>query len=174
MNIRKALEEEHSKRVTSSIVRYVGADKGRFKSLMDLFLKSEYRITQRAAWPLSNIARENPLLIGSYLSRLIDLLGKPGHHAAVSRNILRILQDYKVPENHAAKLFDICLALMRNETSPVAVRAFAISTAANIASRYEGLDQEIRPILEELIKYPQTAAIRQRIKKALKSLRTSN
>lgn len=51
LNIRQLLQEEHSKKQTSRIVRYIGADKTRFAVLIELFFKGEYRITQRAAWP---------------------------------------------------------------------------------------------------------------------------
>ncbi len=42
MNIREALEAEHSKRQTMAIVEYVGSDAGRFRELMDIFLSGEF------------------------------------------------------------------------------------------------------------------------------------
>jgi hypothetical protein len=52
MDLLKLLRAEHSKKQTDRIVDYIGADKDRFALLMKLFLQGEYRITQRAAWPL--------------------------------------------------------------------------------------------------------------------------
>jgi len=57
MDLLKLLREEHSKKQTDRIVSYIGADKERFAILIQLFFKGEYRITQRAAWPLSYCVR---------------------------------------------------------------------------------------------------------------------
>ena len=55
MNLREALLKEHSKKQMLKIVKYIGNDQQRFDELMKLFLESEYRITQRAAWPVRTV-----------------------------------------------------------------------------------------------------------------------
>jgi hypothetical protein len=57
LNIHQLLQEEHSKKQTDRIVRYIGNDKTRFAGLIELFFTGEYRITQRAARPLSYCPR---------------------------------------------------------------------------------------------------------------------
>lgn len=49
INIQQLLQEEHSKKQTDRIVRYIGKDKTRFAVLIGLFFNGEYRIVQRAA-----------------------------------------------------------------------------------------------------------------------------
>ena len=44
MNIRQALQAEHSKPQTMKIVTYIGADKNRFAELMKIFFAGEYRL----------------------------------------------------------------------------------------------------------------------------------
>lgn len=63
INIHQLLQKEHSKKQTDRIVKYIGDDKTRFATLIELFFDGEYRITQRAAWPLSYCVREHPELI---------------------------------------------------------------------------------------------------------------
>lgn len=63
MDLLKAIEKEHSKTQCEKIVRYVGNDKVRFGELMQLFLKGEYRVTQRAGWPMSICVEKHPELI---------------------------------------------------------------------------------------------------------------
>ncbi|HLG33280.1 MAG TPA: hypothetical protein VI757_00245 [Bacteroidia bacterium] len=42
------------------IIRYVGDDQKKFDALVELFLKGEYRVTQRAGWSMSYIVIAHP------------------------------------------------------------------------------------------------------------------
>src|ERR1019366_7428933 len=53
MDLQNVILEEHSKKQCTKIVEWVGNNQEKFDELFDLFLNGEYRITQRAAWPLS-------------------------------------------------------------------------------------------------------------------------
>jgi len=68
MNLEAEILKEHSKRNTVRLAAWVGADKKRFKELMDLFLKGEYRVTQRSAWIVRHCAEKHPHLITPYLN----------------------------------------------------------------------------------------------------------
>jgi hypothetical protein len=82
MDLLKLLRAEHSKKQTDRIVHYIGADKDRFALLMKLFLQGEYRITQRAAWPLS---------YGRVMSVCFDFVQAPATPIAVKAFSLSIL-----------------------------------------------------------------------------------
>ena len=56
MDIRQALTAEHSKRQTMAIVEFIGDDARRFAELMKIVFAGEYRLTQRAAWPMNYCA----------------------------------------------------------------------------------------------------------------------
>src|SRR6201986_385170 len=100
MDLYRLLLEEHSKKQTDRIVKYIGKDKDRFAVLIELFFKGEYRITQRAAWPLSYCVREHPELIHPYFKRLLDNLARKDIPAAVIRNTVRLLQDVEIPRRY--------------------------------------------------------------------------
>ncbi len=170
MDIAKRLEQEHSLTLTNAIIKYIGDDKKRFKELMDVFLKSDFRATQRAAWPMSYVAIENPKLIYPYLSKLIKKLTEPGNHLAIPRNILRFCQEITIPEKHEGELVDACFKLIVSAESPVAVKAFAITVASGICKKYPELKRELRLHLEHMQNYPMTAAIKVRIRNAFKVL----
>ncbi len=53
MNLREEILKEHSKAPCNKIVQWIGSNQKRFDDLFELFLNDEYRVTQRAAWPLS-------------------------------------------------------------------------------------------------------------------------
>ncbi|MBA3683052.1 MAG: hypothetical protein H0W73_18085 [Bacteroidetes bacterium] len=172
MDIAKRLEQEHSLTLTNAIIKYIGDDKKRFKVLMDLFFKAEPRVVQRAAWPMSYVAINNPKLIYPYLDKLIRKLNEPGNHPAIPRNIMRFFEEIEIPEKHEGPLVDVCFKLIVAAESPIAVKAFAITVATSICKKYPELKQELRLHLEHMQNYPMTAAIKVRIKRALKILNT--
>jgi hypothetical protein len=172
MNIRKSLEEEHSKKATMAIIRYVGDDKKRFKELLDIFLKGDYRLTQRSAWALGDLGVAHPDLLNPHAGRLMARLKDESQHPAIARNILRIFENTTtVPEKYQSELFDLCCGFMLNENKPIAIRAFAITCASRIAKPFPELKNELLIMLSELSALPQGPAIRVRIKSALKELK---
>jgi hypothetical protein len=171
MDIKNLLNEEHSLVLTGKIVAYIGADRNRFKKLMDVFLKGEYVLAQRAAWPLSYLAIENPQLLSPYHNELIQMLLKKGHHPAVYRNILRIFQSVEVPEKLHGAMVDYCFKTLVDEAQPPAIRAFSMTVATNISLLYPELGNELMLILEQLNKYPQPPAIKSRLKQSFKKLK---
>ena len=78
MNLRETILEEHSKAQTNKIIKWIGSDQKRFDELFKLFLNDEYRVVQRAAWPLSNCVMAHPQLIQKHFTKLIKNLQKPG------------------------------------------------------------------------------------------------
>jgi hypothetical protein len=52
MNIRQALQSEHSKAKTMEIVRYVGNNPERFGEVVALVTGDESLLAQRAAWAI--------------------------------------------------------------------------------------------------------------------------
>ncbi|MGZ3866713.1 MAG: hypothetical protein ACXVNM_08670, partial [Bacteroidia bacterium] len=71
MNLRSEILREHSKKQCVKIVKWVGNDKNRFTELMNLMLHDEYRIAQRAAWPVSYCEEEYPSLMRPWYGRVI-------------------------------------------------------------------------------------------------------
>jgi hypothetical protein len=74
MDLQKLIAAEHSKKQCDRIVAYIGDDTDRFAGLVAIFFKGEYRLTQRAAWPLSYCVRLHPELIRPYFKALLDNL----------------------------------------------------------------------------------------------------
>jgi hypothetical protein len=99
MSLINEILKEHSKSQKDKIVNYVNNDPKRFADLVAVFLAGPYRVTQRAAWPMSYCVENYPTLIKPHLKKIIDFLGKPGEHDAVKRNILRVLQFIPIPKS---------------------------------------------------------------------------
>lgn len=164
MNIEAALLEEHSKAQCDKIVKYIGSNKERFAELMKLFFKGEYRVTQRASWPMSNCVKKHPQLIQPYYKRLLDNLEKPGLHDAVLRNTVRLLQDVEIPEAHHGRIMTICFNFVQSNETAVGIKAFSLTILQNLAKKYPEIIPELRTIIEERWEH-ESAAFRSRAKK---------
>ena len=97
MDLRAALLEVHSKAQAEKIAAYVGEDPDRFAELIKLLLGPVYRLSQRAAWPVSYCIERDPELVKPYFNVLIKQLERDDTHAAVRRNVARLFQFVDVP-----------------------------------------------------------------------------
>ena len=136
MNLLALLEAEHSKKQCDRIVSYIGKDKDRFAALVKLFLKGEYRITQRAAWPLSYCVRRHPELFSPYFKPFLDNLEKPGNHVAVVRNTMRLLQDVDIPKKYQGRVMNRCFDFIQSPETPIAVKAFSLTVLQHLSGEY--------------------------------------
>ena len=172
MNIKVALLKEHSKKQCNKIVKWVGDDQKRFDELFDLFLNDEYRVVQRAGWPVSYCVEEHPVLIKKHFPRLLKNLGKKGIHDAVKRNTVRLLQYVSIPGKFHGEVMDLCFRYINSPAEPVAVKAFSITVLQNLAKQYPAIINEIKLVIEERWDY-ETVAFKTRARKLLKELSLS-
>ena len=149
MNLNLALFQEHSKEQTEKIVRYIGRNPKRFAELMKLFFNGDYRITQRASWPLSYCVITNPELIKPYLKPLIKNLEKKQIHDAVIRNSLRLLQEIEIPKIYHGRLMSICFENLHSSNCPAAIKAFSLSILHNFTKLYPEILPELKLIIQQ-------------------------
>lgn len=169
MNITKELAAGQSKIKTLKIIDYVGDNPIRFKALVDVYLKGPYRITQRAAWPLTYCVEQHPKLIEPHLKLILNHLKKPGIHDAAKRNTIRLLQFIQIPKRFQGKVADICFEYLRNRKEAVAIRVFSMTVLAQIARQHPELKDELRIVIEDQLPYS-TAAFTNRARKTLRGL----
>lgn len=166
MDIRQALMTEHSKQQTMAIVEFIGEDPKRFAELMKVFFEGEYRLTQRAAWPMNYCAERHPKLILPYLPKLLDCLEREDMHDAVKRNVMRLLQYIEIPKRLMGRVYARSVDFIDDADQPIAVRVFAMTVAARIAKSEPDLMNELRLIVRKHLPHS-TAAFRARAKQVL-------
>jgi hypothetical protein len=149
MDIEKALLKEHSKKQKDAIIRYIGNNPARFKELMTCFFKGDYRLTQRAAWPMSDCAKLHPELVKPYFARLVACLKRKDMHPAVERNITRLLEDVVIPEKWQGEIMDYCIRAVADINAAIAVKAYSITILENLARLYPEILPELTTIIEE-------------------------
>jgi len=169
MDIKEALLAEHSKSQCKKIVAYIGTDKRKFSELMGAFFEEEYRMTQRASWPMGSCVQENPGLIVPYFGKLLSMLQRPHVHNAVPRNIIKLLQDIELPRRYHGKIMTICFDYISSDDTPVAIKAFSLTVLNNLSKEYPEIRPELKLVIEERWDH-ETAAFKSRAKKILKQM----
>ena len=169
MNLRETILAEHSKANCTRIVKWVGSNQQRFDELFNLFLHDEYRVVQRAGWPISNLVIVKPLLIQKHFAKLLKNVRKPGLHDAVKRNTVRLLQDITILKKFHGEVMDLCFNYIISPYEKVAVKAFSLTVLENLSKQYPEIKHELKTIIEDRWDF-ETAAFKSRAKKILKSL----
>ena len=169
MDIKTALLQEHSKRQNQRIVDYVGNHPERFAELITLFWENEYRVTQRAAWTVSDCCQQHPELIMPYLPQFINNLRQADLHDAVKRNTLRVLQIIDIPEDLLGDAADVGFTLFGKKEEAIAIRVFAMTVLLQVVQKVPELKDELRYMIEEQMPY-ETPAFVSRGMKTLKVL----
>lgn len=171
MDLRIEILKAHSKAQCTKIVNWVGTSQQRFDTLFALFLNEEYRVTQRAAWPVSYCVMANPGLIKKHWQKLISNLRKPGLHSAIKRNSIRLLQDIEIPVKYEGDIMDICFKYLESPNEALAVKVFSMTVLFNLVKKYPEIKPDLKLLIEDQLPH-QTAGFKSRGKKILKQLET--
>lgn len=166
MNLREEILREHSKAQCARIVRWVGDSQERFDELFNLFLQDEYRVVQRAGWPLSYCVTAHPFLIEKHFTHLVKNLQKEDIHNAVKRNSIRILQSVEIPELYQGEIMDLCFQYITSPREAAAVKAYSLTVLENLSKLYPDILPEIKIIIEERLA-TETPAFKSRAKRIL-------
>jgi len=167
MHLRNQLLKEHSKQNCKTIFQWVGSDVSRFNQLFNLFVNDEYRITQRAAWPISYCVIAHPEFIVNKFDQLIKNLQKSHLHDSVKRNTVRLLQAIEIPKEYEGVVMEICFNYVESSTEAVAIKAFSLTILGKLAKKYPEIIPEIKLLISDQLAH-QTAAFKVRAKKLLK------
>jgi hypothetical protein len=170
LNIRAQLLFEHSKKNALLISNYIIQYPSKLEELIYLFLKKEPIVSQRAALSISAYFDLNKENLMPFINRFIPVLGEDGHHVAIKRSILRILQSLEIPEEHAASLIDNCIQFIQNPKEPIAVKVFSMNILKKFCQYHPELEVEVIPLIEDLIDREPSAGILSCGKKVLKTL----
>jgi len=169
MNLRATILSGHSKAICSSIVDWIGNNQSRYDELVQLFLHDEYKVVQRAAWPLSEAVTKHPLLVQKHLGPILQYLDQPGLHDAVKRNITRLLQYIAIPEKFQGHVMNLCFTCLLSPQEKIAVKAYSLTVLQQLSRQYPEIKQELKAIIEDRWEF-ETPAFHARAKKILKEM----
>jgi hypothetical protein len=112
---------------------------------------------------------KNPVLLKKYIPEMLDNLLTPKHDAVV-RNTIRVWAEMDIPEEYQGAVFEQCFGYLCNPQVAVAIRAFAISVAGNIAKKYPDLATELKSELITILQYETKPAVKVRAKRYISIL----
>ncbi|MEO8763324.1 MAG: hypothetical protein ABI416_03515 [Ginsengibacter sp.] len=168
MDLKQEILKEHSKAQCNKIVSWAGHDMKRCNELFKLFLHGEYRITQRAAWPLSYCVIAYPRLLENKYTVLLNNLKKESLRDSIKRNTVRLLQYTVIPKKNEGAVMEICFKYVESPGEAVAIKAFSLSVLGKLAGKYPEIIPEIKLIIEEQLPH-QSAAFKTRAQAFLRT-----
>lgn len=171
MNIKEALEAEHSKAVTMRIIAYIGDDTERFEELMNCFFSENNRLCQRAAWAVGYFGEKNSALITPYLERMLLNLNKPSHDAII-RNTMRVFRELpEIPDDLLGLTADVCFRYVTTPSVAIAIRAFAMRVLEKVCRKVPELKEELQLTIEDLLQYETSGGLISSGRDVLKKLK---
>ncbi len=162
----------HNKEEAVAIAKMASSSPEKFKQLMNCFTSPEYRLAQRAALSVSYSVNINPQLIFPYIKTLVEQLVRTDVHDAVIRNSIRILKEIDIPEQYHGYLMNACFLLAEKPETPIAIKAFSLSTLYKLFLLYPDIKAELEVVTEAALE-TESAAVKSVSKKILKDLNKS-
>ncbi len=151
MELTTALREEHSRAQTERIVNWIGGRVDRMAKLVELVCHGEPLLQQRGAWALGHAGRRWPSLMEPHMGEMLDVCETPGVHAAVRRNIFRILEEAPIPPQHEERLLQAAFGAVGLDGEPVAIKAYCLTILNRLTAGNPELQREIKLLVEERI-----------------------
>ncbi len=159
---------QHNKSHVRGIAEFIGDDQQRFDVLFTLFMTSEVRLMQRAAWVVNHCVESHPSLLYNHYEDVLSILQQTKEDAA-KRNIMRMLQFVKIPERWQGHFYNLALSFIQSAGEPVAVRCFSMQVAFHIAQGFPELELELAEVFQDMLQMD-SAGIKARARNLLKSL----
>jgi hypothetical protein len=153
MDLEAEILKEHSKRQTVRIARWIGPDKRRFRQLMELLLRGDRIVTQRAAWILSSCYEFHPQLITPWLPALLKKMQEPDVHDALKRNVVRLLSCIDIPKPLLGTVVSLCFDYFNSVDAPIAVKVHSMTVLQRVAAQQPDLKRELQTSIELMIPY---------------------
>ena len=149
-NLKKLLLKDaiFNKKDALHIAEEAGSSQEMVAELMRFFVSNEYRVAQRAAWCVSTAIDIKPQLVYPYIKALVAQLLRTDVHDAVVRNSIRILKQISIPEEYHGEVMNACFVLAQKAETPIAIKAFALSTLYKLCLIYPDIKGELQTIAE--------------------------
>ena len=150
--INSLLEHEFNEIMGQKMESILAYDQERFDILMERFYDENWLINQRVSWFITPMVEKQPELLLPHLGKMIDGLDT-ARHPSYTRNVMRLMQHYPLPEEHEGKLFDHAAKLLIDIKEPAAGKVFGMTAMLRIARPYPELLKEMKMIIETQIPF---------------------
>jgi hypothetical protein len=167
MGLKELILQKHSQELTSTVVALIGNNKKRMAELMSLLIANEPEVSRRAAWLASEVAIINPGLVLPYANLISLKLDTQFTDPAIIRNVLRLLQNIRVPRSAHGGLMNKCFELITSPVMAPGIKANALSVLDQLADAHPEIRNELNIIIKDQLDN-ESPAFRSRAFKILK------
>ncbi|MCA9193863.1 MAG: hypothetical protein KDB03_18960 [Planctomycetales bacterium] len=144
MSIREVLQIGNSRAVADRVVTMALADEERLVELMVCMFGNDVRLAQRAAHAVGLIGREEPLVLTPWFNDLVNAIEDPIHQS-LRRCGVRYFSELKsgIPKALEKRLIHLCMKLLADRKSEIAISAFAMQFVADRVAQYPSVREEL-------------------------------
>jgi hypothetical protein len=162
------LENILSTMYKTGMVEWLNAHPEAFDDAVHLALDNRQPYSWRSAWLLCTCMKPDDSRIQPYIKNMIDVLHhrKDGH----ARELIKILSQMDVAEEHTAELFDSCVSLWEQIHRAPSVRYMAFRMIITIISMYPELLNEITFLTQNHYIEPLSPGIRNSVLRMIQKL----
>ena len=140
-------------------------DPNNYVELIKLFTHPNPKVSMQAAWVHIHCADIDKMGMQLCVNELAKVLNHTNLTDSVIRCVLRTLyKRVKIPEDLHSKLIDKCIAYITDESQSIAVKAFSVHLLTKLVKSYPELKREISLIVNPLLDYAPTPAVRHVVK----------
>lgn len=157
MDLKTQLLELHNRKNADLIAEWIGANQKRFDELLNLLFHGDFKIAQRASWPFSISAINNPLLIQNHLEEIIGNLKRTDIHKGVIRNTLSIFVYGPIPENFEGEIMDVCFNFLVDPYETIAIKSSSLGILEKLTKKYPEILPELTIVLEDQLPHGSTS-----------------
>lgn len=118
-----------------------------FQQVIQLALSDRQPFAWRAAWLLWSCTDENDPRVQPFLKDILAVL--PSRGDGHQRELLKIVNQLQLDEDHEGILFDACVSMWENVHKKPSVRFHAMKTILKITEKYPELTGEISFLTQE-------------------------
>jgi hypothetical protein len=163
-----ALEDKLLNSYKDEMISFMENHPGFFEEAIELAVSDKQPYAWRAAWLLWSCMEENDKRIQKYIKSMVDTLEtkENGHQ----RELLKILYQMDLKEEHEGMLFDICMDIWEQINKAPSVRFNALKFIIKIAKKHPELAKEISFLTEDRYMESLSPAVKKSIKRMMKDL----
>ncbi|MGB0838893.1 MAG: hypothetical protein ACPGXL_02075, partial [Chitinophagales bacterium] len=173
-SLREMLLQPRTKAYINYLVAHVLEKDARFDELVSLMIaeKEEAKLPFIASWVMRECFLKQTKLITPHLDTIVAYLRVPNLHNGIKRNIIGIFQELNpatFSEDLLGEITDICFDCLIDKNEAIAVKAFSMTTLANICVLVPELAGELKLVVEEQMPHG-SSGFKSRGKKVIKQM----
>lgn len=149
--MRELLAKKASRANSFKVVSLVANDPERYKELVEIIKENQSPFSEKAAWAMNHCFDDGTGFFDDYFEDFAQILANDLYSDSVKRNIVRVFQFKKIPENLQGSIIDSCFGLAQKRDTAIAVKAFSLGVLENMAKLYPELTNELVACIEELL-----------------------